>query len=172
MTRALLFVLGLVAFGAVAAFAQGSPKIGYVDIQRVIKDSQAGITAKAAFERDFNAKKGIIDQKQSQLDKLKEEFLSKAPVMDEGARKNMADDIERREKELKRLRTDFRDELQKKDFELTQKILTELEGVLQKYGREKGYTMIFERTEAGIVFASPDSDITEEIIKAYDASKK
>ena len=153
-------------------WAQQGVKVGYVDIQRVIKESKAGKRAKAAFEKEFMNKKSIIDRKQKALDELKKEFFSKAPVMDEEARKKMADDIERKEKELKRMRADFRDELQKRDFELTQKILSELEGVLNKFGKEHNYTLIVEKTEGGVVYASPETDVTDEVIKAYDATKK
>jgi len=172
MKRVLLLTLGAVLLSGGIAFAQDIPKIGYVDLQRVIRNSKEGKSAKSFFEKDFANKKAIIDQKQSVLDKKKEEFYSKGPVMEEGARADLANDIEKKDKELKRLRADFRDDLKKRDFELTRKILSELEVVLSKFGKKHGYTMIIEKTEGGIVYASPESDLTDQVIKAYDASKK
>ena len=169
--KTMLLVLGLCIGLSSVSYAQSNVKIGYVDLQRVIRDSKAGKSAKSMFETDFKKKKNIIDLKQNQLNGLKEEFFQKAPVMEEMKRKNMADDIEKKEKELKRMRADFREELQKRDFDLTQKILSDLEDVIESFGKKKGFTMIVEKTEGGVVYAMESADVTGDIIKAYDASK-
>jgi Skp family chaperone for outer membrane proteins len=103
---------------------------------------------------------------------MKQEFLSKAAVMDEKARAEKAAEIERIEKELNRKRDDFRDELQKRDFELTQRILTELEGVIREFGNANGYALILERTEAGVLYGGEGMDVTDKIIEAYDNKKR
>jgi outer membrane protein len=146
-------------------------KIGYVDLQRVIRDSQAGKSAKAAFEKEFQDKRRIIEQRTAELNRMKQDFISKAPVMDENARKQKAEELDKMEKDLNRTRDDFRDELQKRDFELTQRILTELESVVQQIGDSGGYTLIVEKTEGGVIYASKDADLTDKIIQAYDAKK-
>lgn len=170
--KTLLVCLGLVIAMSGFAHAQSNVKIGYIDLQRVIRDSREGKDAKSLFETDFRNKKSKIDQKQSKLDKLKEQFFQKAAVLNDTKRKNMADDIEQKEKELKRMRADFREELQKKDFELTQKILSDLEEIIEKFGDKNGYTLIVEKTEGGVVYATDAADVTSEVIKVYDASKK
>jgi len=35
-------------------------------------------------------------------------------------------------------------------------------------GKEKGYVLIIERRQAGVVYGAPDADVTEEVIKAFD----
>lgn len=153
------------------AYAQSAVKIGYIDLQRVIRESQAGKTAKVAFENEFQKKKEVIEQKATQLADERQEFVSKAPVMDTDARNAKAEDIDRREKELQRIREDFRDELQRRDLELTQKILNELEDVIEKLGSSEGYTLIVEKTEGGVIYGGKGADLTDKVIQAYDAKK-
>src|SRR3989337_1343944 len=140
-----LVVIGFIILASGLAFAQSAGKIGIVDLQRVIRDSQAGKTAKAAFEREFQDKRRIIEQKTEQLSRMKQDFI--------------------------RTRDDFRDELQKRDFELTQKILSELEGVIQKIGDSDGYVIIIEKTEGGVIYAAKGVDLTDKIIQAYDSTR-
>jgi len=151
---------------------QSGLKIGYIDLQRVIRESQAGKAAKAAFEKEFKEKRDILEQRRQALERMKQEFLSKAAVMDEKARAEKAAEIEKMEKELNRKRDDFRDELQKRDFELTQRILTELEGVIREFGSANGYALILERTEAGVLYGGEGVDVTDKIIEAYDNKKR
>jgi outer membrane protein len=168
--KTVFLVMSLVLGVSALAHAQ-SVKIGYVDLQRVIRDSQAGKSAKAAFEKEFQDKRRIIEQRTTDLARMKQDFIAKAPVMEEGARKQKADELDKIEKDLTRTRDDFRDELQKRDFELTQRILTELESVLQQIGDSDGYTLIIEKTEGGVIYAAKGVDLTYKVIQAYDAKK-
>ena len=39
---------------------------------------------------------------------------------------------------------------------------------LMHMGKEKGYALIIERRQAGVVYGAPEIDVTEEVIKAFD----
>jgi len=153
------------------AYAQSAVKVGYIDLQRVIRESQAGKSARVSFEREFQEKRNIIEQKKQRLDSLKQDFLSQGTIKSEQGTKDKAEQIEQLEKEYNRTRDDFRDELQRRDLELTQKILSELENVIKQIGDSDGYSLIFEKTEAGIVFAGKGVDLTDKLIQAYDGRK-
>jgi len=163
----LIFLVSMCGLG----YSQTNVKIGYIDLQKVIRDSKAGKSAKAAFENEFKKKKQIIDTKANILAQEKQDFISQSPLMDDAARSRKAEEIQQNEKELTRLRDDFREELQKKDFELTQKILKELEGVIRVIGDKEGYSLIIEKTESGIIYGGDDVNITQKVITAYDKSK-
>jgi Skp family chaperone for outer membrane proteins len=40
--------------------------------------------------------------------------------------------------------------------------------MLEKVGKDRGYYMIVEKRGASVLYASPDADLTDEIIRAYD----
>jgi outer membrane protein len=171
--RNVFVVLGisLVLGASGIAYAQSPVKIGYIDLQRVIDESQAGKSARASFKNEFKGKIDMIEQRASQLVREKQEFMSKAPVMDLSAKDAKAEEISRMEKELQRMREDVRDEIQKRDFEFSQKIQSELEVVIKQLGESGGYTLIIEKTQGGILYAGKGTDLTDEVIKAYDAKK-
>lgn len=165
-TASILFLSFLFAFSA-ASYAE-EQKVGFIDIQRVIQDSRAGKTAKASFQKEFEQKRKIIEQKMSQLESMRQDFIKNSAVMNPTARQERALQIEAREKELQRTREDFRDELQRKDLQLTQSILSDIDGIIKSIGESGGYTVIFERTEAGIIYGSSAADITNKVIQEYD----
>ncbi len=166
--RVLLLVLGLLLLTPVVSYSQAN-KIGVIDLQMVIANSKAGKAAKSAFEAEFKQKQQIIESKNAQLEALKNEFIQSGPVMNETTRKQKAEQIDRLDKDLQRSRADFRDELQKRDYELLEKILKDLDGILQSIGASDGYTIIIEKTEGGVIFSLPSIDITQKVIQAYDA---
>lgn len=168
MRLSLIIIVGLLLLMPVFSYSQEG-KIGVIDLQQVVAGSKAGKAAKAQFEGEFKQKQQIIESKMAQLDRLKNEFIQNGPVMNEATRKQKADQIEQLDKELQRSRADFRDELQKKDLELLEKIFKDLDGILKSIGNSEGYTVILERGQGGVVFASPTIDITQKVIQAYDA---
>lgn len=158
----------LLIFGAGSmAFAQDT-NIAYLDLQEVIRDSKAGKAAKASFQKEFEQKRKIIEQKMNQLEQLRQELIKNSAVMNADARKQKADLISEKEKDLQRTREDFRESLQEKDLELTQKILKDIDGILKSIGKSGNYDIIFEKSEAGIVYGADSVDITDKVIQAYD----
>jgi len=167
----IFFILLFMLFGMAATLqAQSITKIGYIDLQSVIKNSKAGKVAKASFESEFKKKRLIIENKAKILAQEEQDFINQAPLMDNDAKKRRAEAIQQKKKELARLRDDFREELQKKDFELTQQILKELESVIKTIGSKEGYLLIVEKTESGVIYGSDEVDITQKVITAYDLS--
>lgn len=91
--------------------------------------------------------------------------------MSDSARAEREREYQRRVTDLQRFQQDIQEDLQRKDAEFTGRIINELFEVMQKLGAEGGYTMIIERNEGAIVYADPRNDLTDELIKAYDATK-
>jgi outer membrane protein len=165
----LVFVFTFFCTGSIL-HAQSGSKIGYIDLQSVIKNSKAGKAAKASFESEFKKKRLIIENKAKILAQEEQDFINQSALMDDDAKKRRAEEINKKKKELARLRDDFREELQKKDFELTQQILKELESVIKTIGSKEGYSLIVEKTESGVIYGSDNVDVTQKVIKAYDLS--
>ena len=57
-------------------------------------------------------------------------------------------------------------------MEMQRNISIGLLKVIQKLGADEGYTFIVETNENIVFFASKSIDITDRVIKAYDAQKK
>ena len=165
-----ILTIGIVV-GLTAICSAQTQKLGYIDLQAVVRDSKAGKAAKVSFENEFKTKRDIIEQKTRALENMKQDFIKNASVMNETTRGQKADRIDKNEKDLNRTREDFREALQKKDIELTQNILKDIEGIISRIGSEDGYTIIFERTEAGIIYGIPSADITKKVVQDYNSSK-
>jgi len=168
--RIISLTIFLAVLFVVVASAQET-KVGYIDLQSVIRNSKAGKAAKTSFEKEFQQKKVIIESKKRNVDSLREDFIKNAQVMSESARIQKAEDIDKKEKDLLRTQEDFKEELQKKDFELTQKILRDIEGILKQIGDSGDYAIIIEKIEGGVVYSSKSADVTDLVIQAYDAKQ-
>lgn len=170
MKRIVAVLLTLLLFAAPALAAD--TKIGYVDLQKALNTSEAGKSAKDKISKKVKEYEGTIDTRQKEIKKLKEELEKQAMLLSEDARGAKERDYQQKVKEFQRFTKDVQEELQQKDNEFTKQILEELFKVIKEVGEKEGYTMILEQSESSILYADEKVNLTDKVIKAFDAKKK
>jgi outer membrane protein len=153
---------------ATAPAATTTGKIGYIDVQRVLARSAAGVAAREQLEREKTKMQQEVDGKRQELDKLRDELEKKGPLMTADSRREKQETFERKRRDAARLTDDFQKELEKKEQNLLQRVLQELSGVIERVGKERGYYLIVEKRGAVVLYAATDADLTDEVIRAYD----
>src|SRR5215510_3692605 len=148
--------------------APSSSRIAYIDVQRVLARSSAGVAAREQLEREKSVMQKEMDGKRQELEKLRDELEKKGPLLTADVRRDKQEAFERKRRDAARMMDDFQKELEKKEQTLLQRVLQELSGVIDKVGKDKGYYMILEKRGASVLYASSDADLTDEIIRAYD----
>jgi outer membrane protein len=163
----LLLILGL----APGAFSAENGKFGSVDIQKILVLSEPGKAAKEQLSNKANKYETEKNSKEEDLKKLKSDLEKQSVLLSESARNAKEKDYQQKLKEYQRFLKDAQDDLQAKNDELTNKIVEEVVKVIQEYGRKNGYSAIFVRNES-MVYLDEKADLTEEVLKLYNASKK
>lgn len=153
---------------AAPAAAVAGTKIGYIDVQRVLARSAAGVAAREQLEKERATIQKDMDGRRQELEKLRDEIEKKGALMTADARREKQEQFERKRRDAARAADDYQKELEKKEGQLLQRVLQEMGGVIEKVGKEKNYYMIVEKRNAGVLYAATDADLTDEIIRAYD----
>lgn len=170
MTARKTLALVLVMLLASAAGA-AELKIGYVDLQRALNESDAGKQAKEKFKAQVDKLQNELKKKKDQLDAMKEQLEKKSSVMKEDEARNLEKDYQRKLRDFERDYKDSQGELQQKDNELTVSLLKELQVVIEAFGKQNGYSLILEQSSSSVLYGSPEFDLTEQIIARYNAKK-
>lgn len=152
------------------ASAPGVPKIGVINVERLVQESALGKEA-------FNRVKKLNDQKKDEGDKLQKELRDmEQKLADQGS--SMADDkretLQKSYQEKAIAFKRFQDDANR-DLEAAQKKeLSELERrvfpVINQVGKEKGYTLVFNKFQSGLVYADDTVDITDEVLKIFNTT--
>ena len=159
----------LLALAAVPAAGRAADqKIGYVDLQRALNEVEEGKTAKALLQKDFAEKQKQLDTKKAEFEKLQADFEKQAVVMAEGARKDKAQDLDRRARELQALFVNLQKDLSERKRDATRGIFDRMNAIVRDIAEGDGFTYVLEKG-AGIVYAPPALDLTNELIRKYNA---
>ena len=143
-------------------------KIGYVDINRVINESKAGKEIKRQFVEYMNSVQSQLKALQEEINKLREEIQTKGKFMDEETLKKKRLELERKMSDYKILYQDAQRELRQRDQQASEKVMGMLKKIIERIGKKEGFTIILEKTQSAILYASPKIDLTDEVLKAFD----
>ncbi len=158
----------LLAVAAVPAAARAEPKIGYVDLQRALNEVEEGKTAKAILQKDFAEKQKQLDAKKAEFEKAQGDFEKQAVVMSEAARKDKAQDLDRRARELQALFVNLQKDLSDRERDATRGIFDRMAAIVREIAEADGFTYVLEKG-AGVVYAPASLDLTNELIRKYNA---
>jgi len=163
-----LGVLAIVGLLPTAALAQQATRFAVIDVQRVLTESKAG---KASYDklkavRDKKVQDGKA--KEQELRDLEKKISDQKFSLSEDKLNELQRDYQQKAIAFKRFQDDADRELddaQKKELhELEKKIMP----VIDQLGKDRGYTMIFNKFQSGLVYADDSVDITDEVIKRFD----
>jgi len=163
-------VYWVIAFASIAsvAVAEGPTKLGYVDLQKALNESEAGKRAKEEFKSQVDKLQASLKKQKDDIDSMKDQLEKKSLVMKEDERNNLEEEYRRKLRDFERNYKDSQADLQRKDNELTGGIIKELQEVIREYGEREGYLFILENTSSAVLYGAKGADLTDEIIRQYN----
>ena len=165
-----LFFFTLTCF-AITGLTQQPFKVAVIDSQRTI---EASIEGKKVISRLQEKEQKIM----SELSNMSNEILSIQKKLDRQKFTLAPDTQQQLSFELDQLRTKYRryeedsaKEYQQLKFSLVSKVRSEVLPIIETIAIEKGLSIVFDLSAAGVTYVHPDFDITKEVIRRYNASK-
>ena len=164
--------VGVPTTSAQTAAVPAPVRVGFVDIQRVLARSSAGVAAREQLEKEKAAMQRQVDAQRGEIEKLRDELEKKGQLLSVDARREKQEQLERKVRDARRLVDDLQGTLQKKEEALLAKVLQDVSGLIQKVSKDRGYGLVLERQRSSILYATPESDLTDDVLRAYDDETK
>ena len=167
MSYARLMLLSLLALFAASSVARAEGRVGYVNLERILRDSAPAVRAQKKIEQEFAKRDQELGKMAEQLKRQQETLEKNAVTLPESERT-------KREREFADLNREFQRKQREAREDFNQRRNEELSGVIERANRAvkqiaeaEKYDIIFQEA----VWASPRIDITDKVIKALDESK-
>jgi outer membrane protein len=167
-----LLVLAVFALSFVSAgFAQQAGKFGVINSQVVLEKSAEGKRVITQLQDRDKKSQGDLGRLDNEIKALETKLSTQRLTLTEEAALQINSDLEKKRTDQKRLSEDAVRELQELQYRLFNKVQGELIPIIEGLGKEKGMDVIFDLAKSGAVYVNPVIDVTDEIIRRYDASK-
>jgi outer membrane protein len=149
-------------------FPEGA-KIAFMNIPRIAAESAEGKASTTKVNALREKKLAELTGKNKQLETAQQK-LNSGSLLSEEARAAAQKETERLQVEIQRLQQDAEAEMQDLQQQLQLDFQRKLSPIIQQVATEKGLQILLSQTDAGMVWAEPGLDLTNEIIKRFDSS--
>lgn len=161
---AALLVLG----SSAAVFAEGT-KIAVLDLKRCLTESKKGKQLGTELVKKRDELLASARQKEAELKKLIEEYDRQKGLLSDNAKKDKEKEFEAKRKKFQEFLSATEAEMRKSSEELTDIVVNDLKDIVTEIATRNGYDIILNRDGLWLVYAATTLDITDEVIRAYDA---
>lgn len=166
----LLALLGLLVGPSVASAQSAAVKVGIVDMARVINETDEGKAAKNRLEREMTRRQNELDRKQREFETFATDLQSSFDMLSDDAKAQRMQSYQEKATELQQLYANHQQELARAEAEATSKIVERVITVVRDIASRGNYTMILDN--AAVVYAGSGTDITAQVIRAYNEKHK
>ena len=117
-------------------------------------------------------KQSSIVEKEKELKSLDDEIAKQSSILNPDAIKEKQAKREKLMRNYQRMVKDSQDEVQQKRNDFMEAIVKDLRQTVVRLGKEKGYSIIFERVASGILFIPEEADVTDTLIEEFNKESK
>ncbi len=156
-------VLLLACFAAQSSLA-ADLKIGVINVQKIIITCEAGKAAKERFDVKMKELQGSFKKEEEDLKLMQDEIKKKSSAWSEEKKAEKVREYQKNGRELQAKTEDARFEMKQLQDKELEPILKALEKVVEKYGKEKGYTVIMD-SKNGVIYFDDAIEVSEAIVK-------
>jgi len=158
------FLLLLCCIALPAAAQTADLKIGFVNTEKVFRDSQLAIKAQKKLEKEFQNRDQDIQKMVKQAKDLQSMLEKEGLTMSEADRNKKQKDLANLTRDIQHAQREFREDLnQRKNEEFTTVQDRARKAIIEIAEKEK-----FDLVLENVVYASPRVDITERVLKALE----
>jgi outer membrane protein len=150
---------------ATAPVAAQELKIGYVNSERVLRESTIAKAALARMEADFGKREKELAEQASRLKAAADRLEKDGPTLGEAERSRRQRELVEQDRDLQRKRREFQEDLNQRRNEETAGIVERANRVIRQIYESEKYDLILQ----DVVFASARVDITEKVLRALNA---
>ena len=137
-------------------------KIGFVNTERILRDSGPAKAAQAKIESEFKRRDEELQRMATSLRSMAEKYDKDAPVLSESERQKRQRELSNMDTDLQRKRREFQEDFNRRRNEEFTSIVEKANAAIKRIAEQESYDLIVQDA----VTVSPRVDITDKVIQA------
>ncbi len=159
---AVMFTLAM----SVSVSASDAVKIGVVDFQKVLAESESGKAVEAMMQKRGKEMESGLKDLGAQIEQLSDQLSKEAMVLSKEKRDEKQRELEIKKYDFQTLQKKYQSEFRELEAKYIDKLKKQIFEIAKDIGQKEGYQLIIEQSA---VLYYPDAiDITSKMVDAYN----
>ena len=150
-----------------AAAGAAELKIGFIDAERINRESVPAERASKQLEKEFAPRAQELQRREAQIKTLQGQLEKESVTMGEGDRRNKEQELARLSLDFQRLQREYREDLNLRRNQELQALFERANRVIKQIAESEKFDIILQEA----VYRSPRIDITERVLKALASER-
>ena len=159
-------LLGMTAMGTASAQDNTSGRLGYVSLERILRDSAPAKAAQSKLDAEFSSRQKELTDTAARLKPLYDYLEKNSAVISDAERARRQKELSDQEKDFQRRQREFNEDLNQRKNEELAAVVDKANRVIKQIAQTGKYDMIFQEA----VYINPRVDITDQVIKILNNS--
>jgi outer membrane protein len=165
----LLPILAAMLVAGPLAWAQtNAVKIGLVDLQKILNVSEAGRKATGELQTRGDELEKELTKRGEELEEMIKNFERRAQLMTPESREEQRRQITIARMDYQALQKRYSEDFKNLEAKMRNDIFDDVLAIVDRIGKDEGFTLVMDRSVAGVVFAPDSLDLTERIITEFN----
>ncbi|MBI2296572.1 MAG: OmpH family outer membrane protein [Betaproteobacteria bacterium] len=160
------FAVLVLLLGVTAAQA-AEIKIGFVDVERIRRESAPAERASKQLEKEFAPRAQELQRREAQIKAMQGQLEKDAVTMSEGDRRAKEQELARMSVDFQRMQREYREDLNMRRNQELATLFERADRVIKQIADAEKFDLILQEA----VFRSPRMDITDRVLKALAEGK-
>jgi outer membrane protein len=147
-------------------------KLGYVDLQRALREVTEGQQARQKLEKEIEKRKKELEAEENRLKSEQDNFQKQAAMMSEAARSQKLAELQTNAAAFFQKAQKMQEEMAQIEQSALKNIFEKMDPIVEAIAQREGLTMMFEKSNSGLVWAPSSMDYTNELVRTYNEKHK
>jgi outer membrane protein len=156
-----ILCVGLLFLACIMQAGAGDFRIGVVDTERILRESDQAVRAEKKIEREFASRDQEIKKLTKQSKDLQTSLEKDGSSMSDMVRRNKERELANLNLSLQTLQREFREDLNLRKNEELAVVLAHADKAIREIAEKEGYDVILQEA----VYRNPKVDITDRVLK-------
>ena len=149
-------------------FAYAEVKIGFVEVQKILKNAPQTVAANKQLEKEFTKRTAKLKKVVKKIKDKESAFRKNSMTMSDDERSKKQKEIQALKIDAQRTEREVREDIDLRRREEIAKVQAQVNVAVEKVAKEQGYDLVLYQ---GVAYAGKKVDITDVVIKALGKLK-
>ena len=155
--------------------AQGegtASKVGVIAMQAAIGNTQEGKKAFADLQKKYQPRRDELTKQQQEIAALQDQLQKGTNTLSDDEQRRITRDLDDKNKIFKRTQEDAQADFQADSQEVINRIGQKMVKLINDYAKQGSFSVVLDDSNPQVPFyyVAPGTDLTEEMVKRYDAA--
>jgi outer membrane protein len=150
--------------------APSGGKVGVISIQEAILTTAEGKKAMADLQKKYAPRQQDIQRLQQEIQSITDQLQKQGATLSDEEQRRLNHNLETKQTLLKRSSEDAQAEFASDRDEAMRRIGQKMVRLIADYAQQNGYTLIVDGAQIPVYYASKEIELTDEMVKRYDAA--